>query len=133
MAAKGGQKDAKKEPEFTQKTNFWDSCAQGLILTCFLLNLEAIYARKTPNSFGSFEAGSKMANYVSTAPARADRGSDPPEKLTKTPKKRSANQHTYNTDFTPKSNPKYNDETDENLTARSPSRPSLPKPLYLTS
>ena len=31
-----------------------------------------------------FEAGSKMKNCVSTAPARADRGSDPPEKLKKT-------------------------------------------------
>ena len=30
-----------------------------------------------------FEDGSKMSNYVSTAPARADRGSDPPAKQTK--------------------------------------------------
>ena len=49
-----------------------------------------------------FEAGSKMKNCVWTAPARADRGSDLPEKLTKTQKNQPANQHTYNTDFTPK-------------------------------
>ena len=48
MAAKGGQKDAQKESEFTKNSYFWGSCAQGLILTCFLLNSEAIYAR---NSF----------------------------------------------------------------------------------
>ena len=48
-------------------------------------------------------------------------------------KKQSANQHTYNTDFTPKGGPTYNDETCENLTTGSLYRPSIPKPLYLKS
>ena len=48
MAAKGGQKGAQKESEFTKNGNFWDSCAQGLILTSFLSNSEAIYARNNP-------------------------------------------------------------------------------------
>ena len=47
MAAKGRQKGAQKESEFIENCHFWDSCAQGLILTCVLTNLEAIYARIT--------------------------------------------------------------------------------------
>ena len=74
-----------------------------------------------------------MANYVSTAPARADRGSDPCEKLRKTTEKRSTNKHTYNTDFTPNGSPKYSDETCENPTrcfsapAPTPQTPLLKK------
>ena len=56
-----------------------------------------------------------MKNCVWTAPARADRGSDPPEKLTKTLKKRSTNRHTYKPDFPPKSTSKETPQTDENL------------------
>ena len=89
--------------------------------------------RYSQKSLTCFEAGSKMKSCVSTASARADRGSDPPEKLTKTAKNRSANQHTYNTDFTAKSGPKDSDETYENPTSGSPSRPSLPKLLHVKS
>ena len=49
-----------------------------------------------------------MEKCVSTALARADRSSDPPEKLTKTLKKRSANQHTYKPNFHTKSTSKDN-------------------------
>ena len=48
MATKGSQKGAKNEPKFTKKTYFGDYCAQGLISTCFLSNVEAIYARNAP-------------------------------------------------------------------------------------
>ena len=48
MAAKDGQKGAQKESEFTKNGNFWGSCAQGLILTSFLSNSEANYARNNP-------------------------------------------------------------------------------------
>ena len=54
MASKGGQKGAQKESGFTKNCYFWGSCAQGLILTCFLLNWEAIYARN------GFKTGSKI-------------------------------------------------------------------------
>ena len=96
-----GQKDAKEEPwphrvakrvpkrNFTKNDYFWDSCAQGLISTRFLSNLEAIYPRhatKIQQKRSFFKAGSKMQKYVSTAPARADGGSNPPEKRTKAKK-----------------------------------------------
>ena len=60
------------------------------------------WTKKSKKNCVSFEAASKLKNCVWTAPARADRGSDPPEKLKKTQKKQPPNQHTYNTDFTPK-------------------------------
>ena len=41
-----------------------------------------------------FEAGSKMNNYVSTAPARTDRETDPPEKQTNSKKRRPVNHNT---------------------------------------
>ena len=77
-----------------------------------------------------------MKNCVWTALARADRGSDPPEKLPKQWKKQSTNRHTYKPDFPPKppkSTSEETPQTNENLKKRSRSRPSLPKPLYLTS
>ena len=90
MAAKSGQNGAKKRARIHSKLNFWASYAQGLILTSFLSNSEAIYAINNPKiSLKSkkncvcSEAASKMKNCVWTAPARADRGSDPPEKLKK--------------------------------------------------
>ena len=66
-----------------------------------------------------FEAGSKMKDYASTAPARANRGSHPPEKQWKTTEKRLAKQHTYTPDLTPKSEPKDTDKTCENPTSQS--------------
>ena len=56
-----------------------------------------------------------MKNCVWTAPARADRGSDPPEKLAKTPKNRSANQHTYKPYFHSKSTSKNSTPGSKNL------------------
>ena len=48
MTAKCGQKGAKKGARSHYKLNFWDSYAQGLFLTSFLSNSEAIYARNDP-------------------------------------------------------------------------------------
>ena len=77
------------------------------------------------------EATSKMDNCVSTAPARADRGSDPPEKQTKAKK----NDLRTNTPTRPiflwKVAQKDNLFLCENLTSGSHPQPSLPKPLYL--
>ena len=67
-----------------------------------MLEMASKRGRKSKKNCVFLEAASKMKNCVSTAPARADRGSDPPEKLKKTQKKQPPNQHTYNTDFTPK-------------------------------
>ena len=53
------------------------------------------YSRSSQENRTLSEAGSKMNNCVSTALARADRGSDPAEKAKK---KRPANQHTYDAD-----------------------------------
>ena len=80
-----------------------------------------------------FAASSKMNNCVSTAPARADRGSDLLHNLTKTQKKQPVNQHTYKPDFPPKSTSTYHPKIDENLTSLSLNRPSLHKPVYLKS
>ena len=54
-------------------------------------------------------------------------------KAGKTLKTWSTNQHTYKPDFPPKSTSKDHPKINGNLTSRSPMRPSLPKPLYLTS
>ena len=113
MAPKGDQKRVQSESEFTKNYDFGGSCAQGLILTCFLSNLEAIYATngfknevKNLRNNVLFEANSKTKNCVSTAPARADRGSDPPENPKKPLKKQSTNRHTYKPDSPPKNTSK---------------------------
>ena len=48
MTAKCGQKGAKTGARSHSKLNFWGSYAQGLILTSFLSNSEAIYVRNDP-------------------------------------------------------------------------------------
>ena len=74
-----------------------------------------------------FEAGSKISNYVSTSPARADRGSDPPEKQTK-PRKNDLRIKTHlRFRLSAKSGSKGKPKTCKNLTTRSPER--LAKPL----
>ena len=74
-----------------------------------------------------FEAGSKMSNYVSTAPARADRGSDPPEKQTKRRKNDLRIKTHLRFRLSAKSGSKGKPKTCKNLTTRSPER--LAKPL----
>ena len=51
------------------------------------------YAKHCSENDISLEATPKMANCVSTARARADRGSDPPENHKKTEKTRPENHH----------------------------------------
>ena len=74
-----------------------------------------------------FEAGSKMSNYVSTAAARADRESSPPEKQTKRRKNDMRIKTHLRFRFSAKSGSKGKPKTCKNLTTRSPER--LAKPL----
>ena len=74
-----------------------------------------------------FEAGSKMSNYVSTAPARADRGSDPSEKQTKQRKNDLRIKTHLRFRLSAKSGSKGKPKTCKNLTTRSPEH--LAKPL----
>ena len=66
----------KKDPETRNETCFWRSCFEG---RCPTRLLSRIY-RKNHTCFG---ATPNMTKCVSTAPARADRGSDPPENKNK--------------------------------------------------
>ena len=61
-----------------------------------------------------FEAASKMKNCVLTALARADRGSDPPEKLKQTVETPSTKQHTYKPNIPSKNISKDNPKINEN-------------------
>ena len=132
----GWPKMAKKEPEFTKNAYFWDSCAQGLISTRFLSNLEAIYPRnatKIRKKTHLFQDRLKNEKLRFDCAGASGSRVEPSRKACKSKEKRPANQHTYKADFTPKSSSKKLPFLCANLTSRSLPRPSLPKPLYLKS
>ena len=103
-ASQDGRKGAKKEPwphrvakrEPKRNPNSLKRPTFGIIVFKVHEFGKTFIPEMPPKFFKKrlfLEAASKVANGVSTAPARADRGSDPPEKQTKSKKIRPANQH----------------------------------------